>query len=276
MRTLLSLPTLFVLLTAAALKAQDPPPKPPAEDPAADLEKLIHGAVASRLSKVIEDDSGWGRTIPLPEVVRRPRARRTVIDVDGHPEVPDGPWRKVRVWVANPDRDLRVRVKNFRRLDATKYRLEVVTDAGLRTEADVVRWRNGILLADITARARVDLRVTVECEVAGRLDTSKLPPEVRLESNLRELKVDVKEVVPTRVTLNRLGVTVGGDMLQAAGEELRGTLQALIRQKEPELKKRAGEMLARTLREGKGPLAAARMLKAVGPLLESKEKAREK
>jgi hypothetical protein len=251
---------------------------PQEENPAADLERLIHDAVAARLSKVVEDASGWGRTIPLPDPdqLRRPRARRKIIDVDGHPEVPDGTWRKVRLWLTNPDRDLRVRVKSFRRLDATKFRLEVTTDTSLRTEADVMRWRNGILLADLTARARVDLRVAVECEVSGRLDTTNFPPEVQLESDLRELKVDVKEVVPTRVTLNRLGVSVGGEVLEGAGEEVRGALQGLIRQKEPELKKRAGEMLARALREGKGPVAAARMLKAAKPLLEAQEKPRDK
>jgi hypothetical protein len=263
--------TFFVALMGSALQGQEPPPVPDRETRAADLERLIHDAVASRLGKVVEDASGWGRTIPLPEQLKRPQARRMIVDVDGHPEVPDGTWHKVRLWLADPERDLRVRVKSFRRLEATKYRLETSTDAALRTEADVVRWRNGILLADLTARARVSLNVSLGCEVSGRLDISVLPPELRLDPDLRELKIDVTEVVPTRVTLNRLGVTVGGEVLEAAGDELRDTLQALIRRREPELKKRAAEMMAKTLREGKGPLAAARMLQAAKPLLESQE-----
>jgi hypothetical protein len=260
---------MLVVLNASALKGQESPPvpDPDRENPAGDLERLIHDAVVSKLSKVYEDASGWGRTIPLPEQLRRPRARRMIIDVDGRPEVPDGTWHKVRLWLADPDRDLHVRVKSFRGLEATKYRLEVSTDTLLRTEADVVRWRNGILLADVTARARVALNISVVCEVSGRLDTSVVPPELRLEPDLRDLKVDVKEVVPTRVTLNRLGVTVGREVLGGAGEELRDTLQVLIRRRD----KRAAEMLAKALREGKGPLAAARMLKAAKPLLESQD-----
>src|SRR4051794_3401866 len=101
MRIMMWCPCLVLLCAAAPLAAQ---PVPPPEDPGAELSRLIHKAVVAKLPKVFEDDSGWGRTIPLPDHLRRPRLRRTIIDVDGHPEVPDGTWTKIRLSVEDPDR----------------------------------------------------------------------------------------------------------------------------------------------------------------------------
>src|SRR5688500_6098050 len=101
---------LAVLAALAPLGAQAEPEPPEREAPAAELERLLHKAIVARLPKVYEDDSAWGQTVPLPERVRLPRLRRTVVRVGDRLEVPHGPWRKLRLWVEEPDRDLRVRV----------------------------------------------------------------------------------------------------------------------------------------------------------------------
>jgi hypothetical protein len=241
-------------------------------DEAADgLARLIHKAVVAKLPPVIEDKSGWGRTVPLPERVRFPRLRRTVVQVGDHMEVPDGPWRQLRLRVEDPDRDLRVRVRDFRRLGPTTYRVVVDTDVALRTEADIQRWRNGVELADLTARADVALNVRLECDVSARLDAGRVPPRLLLVPEVQDLKLNLRQFTPRQVTFRRAGVTIAGEGVEAAGEEVKDSLQAMLRAAEPDLKKRAGEGLARALKEGKDPLTAAELLRAVGPLLRQKE-----
>lgn len=260
-------PCLALLLAPASLAAQ---PAPPADEAAgAPLAHLIHTAIVAKLPPVFEDRSGWGHTVPMPDRVRRPRLRRTVVPVGDHMEVPDGTWRKVRLRVEQPDRDVRVHVRSFRRLDATSYRIVVETDVALRAEADVQRWRNGLELADLSAWAGVGLGVLVECDVAGRLDTRRMPPRIALEPQVRDVKLNLKEFTPRQVTFRRAGVTVQGGPVEAVGEEVRGLLQEQLRSLEPQVKQRAGEALARLMKEG-DPKKAAAVLQAVAPLMREK------
>src|SRR5437868_1215510 len=98
----------FLVLVPLAIGAGPPSSPPPTDNPAAELERLIHKSVAAKLPEVIEDSSGWGGMVPLPERLRRPNRPRTIVEVDGMPMVPDGLWRKLRLRVPNPDRDLRI------------------------------------------------------------------------------------------------------------------------------------------------------------------------
>ncbi len=258
------------LLIPGPLFAQTPSPPAAREDPGADLARLIHKAIAAKLPKVYENDSGWGGTVPLPERVRARRVKRTVVEVGDHLEVPDGTWRKVRLSVPDPDSDLTVRVRSFKRLEGEgKYRLTVEADAALKGEADVRRWRYGVMLADLTARADAVLTVLIECDVAV-----KVP--LRLEPEVTDLKLTLKEFTPKGVTFHRAGVTVEGEGVEEAGKEFKGALQEQLRAMEPDLKKRANEAIVRGLKEDKGLFTPAELLKAVTPLLKEEQRSREK
>jgi hypothetical protein len=254
----------LLALVPLAFGAEPSPGPPRADNPAAELERLIHKMVVAKLPEEIEEKSGWGRMIPLPPVLRRPNLPRTVVQVDGAPMVPDGLWRKLRLRLADPDRDLRIKVHGLERLEATRYRLTLDADADLRAAADVQRWRNGILLADTTLRCRAAVNVFVECDLTARLDAGGL----RLEPELKDLKVSIKDFTLERVVLKRAGVVVEGDALTRLGKEVQGTLQDLLDARTPALKKRAEEALTRALKEPQGLKAAGAMLKAAGPLLE--------
>jgi hypothetical protein len=269
-------PCLVLLAAAVPGAAQTAPAAPSDEAGRAALAHLIHKAIVAKLPGVYENNSGWGHTVPLPERLRAPRLRRTVVQVGDHMEVPDGPWRKVRLRMENPDRDLQVRVRSFKRLSGTTYRVVVETDAALLAEVDLQRWRNGLELADVTARADVGLNVLVECDVAGRLDAGRVPPRLVLEPEIRDLKLNLTQFTPKQVTLRRAGLVLAGPGVEAAGEEVKGALQDLLHSLEPDLKQRAGEALAKALKEGKEPWPAGELLKAVGPLLRAADQAPEK
>jgi hypothetical protein len=268
--------TLCLALLLSSIGLAAPPQTPEKDDPAAGLSRLIHKAVAARLNKPYEDDSGWGHTIPLPDMVRNPRLPRVIVMVDGHPEVPDGLWRKFRFRVADPDRDLRIRVRGLKRIDASTYRLSLDADVKVGGDGEVQRWRNGVLVADLGVRARAALGIAVECEISAKLDTEKVPPGLRLEPEVKELKLDLKEFTPGQVTLRRAGLTLEGGAVQAAGEHIKSALQNALKEKEPELKRRATEALTRALQEGKGTPDAGALLKAAAPLIREQERPPEK
>src|SRR4051794_38677569 len=107
-----------------------PPCARPGEMPAqADLAERIHKSVTAKMPREYEDHSGWGRTIPLPPTLRFPRLRRTFVKVGDHYELPDGTWRRTRVWVNDPDRDLRIRVPEVCKVG--KHRTRLLVEATL-------------------------------------------------------------------------------------------------------------------------------------------------
>jgi hypothetical protein len=253
-------PCLFLLGLATPLAAQ---PMPPAEDPAAELNQLIHKAIAVRLPKVTEDDSGWGRTIPLPDKIRLPRARRTIVEVNGQPEVPDGTWIKTRLSVEDPDRDVKIHVRTFKRLSATSYRMTLEADVAFRSEADTQRWRNGLLLGDATVNADLSVRVFLDCEIAARVGATG----ITLVPDVKDLTLTLKEYTPHRVKLNRSGLSVEGDLVESLSDLLKSNVESQLRVKEANLKKTASESLAAVMKDRKNPLNPAAMLKAAAPLM---------
>src|SRR4051812_44920643 len=77
----------LLLLVIPTVQAQN---KAPADH--SDLAKLIHNLVIPLVPKDFEDKSDWGKTAPLPPNLRLPRARRTVVLVEGRLEAPEGAW----------------------------------------------------------------------------------------------------------------------------------------------------------------------------------------
>jgi hypothetical protein len=256
-------PCLVLSLAALSVAAQPAPP-PKEEDPGAELARLIHKSMTAKMPRSFEDKSNWGRTVPL-DTVRRPGVRRVIIEVDGKPEVPEGNWRKVRVRVDNPERDLRVRVRGLKNVDATTYRLTMETDAELEADAVLQRWKKGLLLADVGAQAHVSVNVFVDIKLNAKLDTAGL----RLDPEVQDVKLKLRDLMPERIALRRAGIVVEGPAVAGLGQEFKETLQGLLKDREPEFKKRIQEVVARTMKEERGLAATSAMLKAAGPLLKN-------
>src|SRR4051812_31645525 len=90
-----------LLILAASWTSADEPAKEPAKD-YTEFSKLLHKMVVAQVPKYVEDNSGWGGTIPIPDKLRLPRLPRTRIKVGDREELPHGLWRKLRVTIDDP------------------------------------------------------------------------------------------------------------------------------------------------------------------------------
>jgi hypothetical protein len=228
------------------------------------LSRLLHKIVVSQLPEVFQDDTGWGRTIPLPERLRLMRLRKVIL-VNGQPEVPHGNWRKVRVKLDDPNRDLKIQVRDLHPVDKSTYHLTVEVEAALRAALEMQQWQKGLLLLNVAGQADARVGMILDCDVVLSLKSAGLAPEVKVEPRLTGLKLELKDFDLRQVEARRLGAVLEGEALREVGNDYRGVLQDLLRAAEPSVKEYANQAIAHSLREGKGTFSAAALLKALAP-----------
>src|SRR5262245_39606258 len=122
----------------------DEPAKKNGPDLAA-FSKIVHKLVVSQVPKEVFDDSGWGQTSPIPPKLSLPRLRK-YIQVGDRVEVPDGFWRKIKLTMNDPAKDIRLAVREFKLTDKKNYRVVIDADAALHGWTETQHWQKGLQL----------------------------------------------------------------------------------------------------------------------------------
>lgn len=229
----------------------------PGKNDYADLSRLLHRMVVKKVPNEREEFFNWGATIPIPERLRLPNLR-TRIKVGDHYELPHGAWRRIRVKLEDPNKDLKIEVKEFRKLEKGAYRVVIDSEATVRCDGEWNQWQKGLLLLRVDGQADATIAAMMVCDVDVALNLAKFPPEVKVGPKIVDLKLDLKHF-----NLNELGGTLQGERLRQIGNDLmRDTLRDLIKSAEPMVKDYANQAIAQALKENKGVLSAGELLKA--------------
>lgn len=173
-----------------------------------------------------EASPNWGNQSDSRRLHWRGKVRDLHLDVMHEPRN-EGLWRKIRVTAVNPNDTL---VLDIRRLQpSANGGLDFQIYLAIDVAFDVVqqRWVAGIKLLDASARGRARARITVDCEAASRLDTSKLLPELVVD-----LKVTKADLGYDNFKLDHIA-GLGGEAAQMIGE----AGPALIRQWKPSIER---------------------------------------
>ncbi len=254
---------LAILGAALALASANEPAKDDKAAKYAEFSKLIHQMVVKQMPKVYEDTSGWGQTIPLKEPLRLP-GLRTYIKKGNRVELPHGLWRKIRVSMNDPAKDLRIQVKDFKAVDAKTYRLVLDSDSSVRTRIEAQHWQKGLALAGVNGKADVRVVLSMDCDVIISLDTKKFPPELKVEPKVTRLSVDLKDFVLREVSMARLGLILEGEKAKEWGDQFKDILKAAVKSSEPKIKDYANQAIAKSIREGKATLTGSGLLQLLG------------
>ncbi len=250
----------ILLLGAARLALAQGPSVPPVKVDYGEISKLIHGMAVKEAPTQVIDTSEWGKTIPVPERLRLPGLKRTFVKVGDHVEVPHGLWKKARIWLDDPARDIGVTVTEIKPLEGSTYRVSLVGTADLKGEREYQQWVNGLALIGVTARATAKVQVDIDADVKLSLNILKLPPEVTVEPKIVRNQFEIKEF-----ELFKPGGIIG-DVQQAQNlnGELRNILQGMIRAQEPKVLEEANKAIAEALRQGKGTFSASALYEKIG------------
>ncbi|MBM4067883.1 MAG: hypothetical protein FJ271_02920 [Planctomycetes bacterium] len=230
-------------------------------DKFADFSKVIHGMVVKQMPKVYEDKSAWGQTIPLKEPLRLPNLR-TYVKKGNKVELPHGLWRKVRVRMDDPQRDLKIKVRDFKAIDAKTYRVVVDSESAVRTEIEAQHWQKGLTLVGFKGKADCVVAVSLDCDVSIALDPKTFA--LKVDPKVTRLNLDLKDFTLREVGTVRLGQVLEGEQAKAFGDQFKDLLQTAVKASEPRVKDYANKTIAKSIEEGKGTLGGAGLLKFLG------------
>ena len=265
---------LTLVLISIPVLADDPPTKAPPDavktKDHAELSRLIHKMVVKEIPKEFEDRSGWGQTVPLTEKLRFPNLPRAKVKIGDKEEYPHGLWKKFRVRVDDPAKDVTIQVREFSRVDSKTIRLALDSEAALIGEGEVQHWQKGLPLGRVSGQADAVLALSMSFDVGVTLSTKKFPPELIVEPKLTELQIDLKEFNLRRVGNDKI-LELEGESAKNLGNDMKDTLKSLIKALEPEIKSRANAAIEKSLKEGKGNISPAALLKLT-PAAKPKEK----
>jgi hypothetical protein len=253
----LFLGALLVTPLVAVAEEEIPAPKSKKPNDYAEFSKLVHGFVAPHVKKQFEHRDGWGNTIPLPETKLRLPNLRTYLKVGDELVLPHGAWKKLKVRIDDPAKDIQIQVKEFKPQGDKSYRLVLEADVVLATQGEWQQWQKGLLLIGVAGEADAFLKVTVGCDVGVSLNLNKLPPEVNVSPKVTDLALDLKDIRP------RGGPILSGEKGEKLAADIKGLLRSAVKLAEPQVKDLANEAIAQSLKNGKGTLSAGALLKAL-------------
>jgi len=262
----------FFLVALATINFAAEDPKVSPGDPSKDyseFSRLLQKLVVAGAPREVKENFNWGQTIPIPEKLRLP-GLRVRIKVGDHEELPHGLWKRMRVWLEDPVKDVQIQVKDFKKNADNIYRLSLDAQALIHGQAEINQWQKGLSLVNGMVQVDATLGMSMDCDVAVSLQTKVFPPELKIEPRVAQCKLILKDFNLKDVSFRRLGKVLEGEKAREVGNELKGFLQGLLTQHEAEVKEQVNQAIAQSIREGKGTISAVTLLQLLNASGEKK------
>ena len=220
-----------------------------------EFSKLVHKFVVGQTPKEFEHRDGWGGTIPLPDTrLPLPNLRTYLKDADNKVVLPHGAWKKVKLKLDDPAKDIKIQVKEFKNIDAKTYRLVLDADVALRADGEWQQWQKGLMLLGVGVQTDAFINLAVGCDVGVALNFSKVPPEVDISPKITDLALDLRDI------RGRSGPIFTDEKMKS---DIKGLLRGAVKLFEPQVKDLANQAILQGLKDGKGTLSAGALLKAL-------------
>jgi hypothetical protein len=183
------------------------------------ISELIRHIVLNNLPHQYEERDDWGRTKEVWAGLKisldglRVKTKRRKKDVN------HGSWKIYRVWLANPQRDFDVQLRNLRTVPGTGVGFDLVVDSRLGTSARWSEWQRGVQLYSVSAEADAKVRLTMRCELGLAFELTDFPPDMILEPSVTDANLQLLELRVHRVS------KLSGPLVKQLGRALRDVLQ---------------------------------------------------
>jgi hypothetical protein len=176
--------------------------------------------IAESIPRKYKRSQDWGRTRKITTGLR---SSGNFFKFDIHrrkKKVNDGVWKKYRVTLVDPDKNLNVRIENLQKLDTGRYSLTLFVTAKLHGWARAKVYERGVHIISLEAEGDTSVRLRIDADIAFETVVSKsFVPGIAIRpvvTNAR-LKLDNFE-------LNRIS-DVRGPIVHELGDGLRHVIE---------------------------------------------------
>jgi hypothetical protein len=219
----------FLLLVLSGMSSLHAQPLPAVGGSPATLAANLRAYLVEQMPPVLHEDSqNWGaqklvaRGIEWKGKGIAPRAQKS------HKN--HGVWRRVRVTAVQPRQSLQLDIRDVRQTTPESKTFTTFLALDTRVEAEQQNWRAGVRVLSGSFKARMRVKLTMQCEVMTRLEkTTGVLPDVVFRMRVLSAKLEYDHFVTEHVA------GVGGEMAEWIGDAGLG----LMKQIKPSLERNA-------------------------------------
>ncbi len=182
--------------------------------------RLIVPLIAEAVPREFAGEKDWGKT---KKITTGLRSEGNFFRFDIHSkrsEVNDGVWKKYRVTLVEPDKNLEIRIDDLHRLESGKYALKLFVAAKAHGWARAVVYEHGVHIISIEAEGDTAIRLWIDAEVdVATVESSTLIPGIELRPVVTEARLKFDDFKLKRIS------DVRGAVAKELGELLRKELE---------------------------------------------------
>jgi hypothetical protein len=205
--------SLLIVAVTATAGARSPAADDAVETLAAALKPLIAESLPALL---YEKSTNWDHQELAPNGIRWHGVRPEVIKTLKN----DGKWTRLRATAQDLQRTLAINITDFKNVDADTQAFKVYVAFQAGVEYEQQNWDLGVRMWSGSVRARLQLKLALDCENVMRIDRRKgLFPDI-----VFRLRVVKAEVSYDNLVVEHLN-GIGGSAARLMGEALRSTLK---------------------------------------------------
>ncbi len=140
-------------------------------------------------------------------------------------EVNDGVWKKYRLTLIDPDKNLTVRIDNLHSIDSGRYALTLFVAAKVHGWARAVVYERGVHVISLEAEGDTSIRLWLDAEVSAEtVKSSLLVPGIELHPKVTDARLKFDDFRLSRISdvKGALAHDLGGLLKNALQKELSG------------------------------------------------------
>lgn len=176
--------------------------------------------IADAIPREYERSKDWGRKRTITTGLR---SSGNFFKFDIHrrkKEVNDGVWKKYRVTLVEPEKNLVVRIENLRKLESGRYAFTLFVTAKLHGWARAVVYEHGVHVVSLEGEGDTSVRLWLDAEIGiESVSGQSLVPGVAIRPTVTAARLKLEEFELTRIS------DVSGPIVRELGDGLRHVIE---------------------------------------------------
>ncbi len=185
---------------------------------------IIGPIIEEVIPRTYEGSKDWGKTTTIKQL--HSDGNFFKFDIHRQPrEVNDGVWKKYKLELVDPDKNLTVRIDNLHATESGQYALTLFVAAKIHGWARTTVYEKGVHVISLEAEGDTSIRLWLDADVGiETVKSSLLVPGIELRPTITDAKLKFDDFRLTRISdvKGALAHDLGGLLRHALEKELSG------------------------------------------------------